>query len=86
MAGGREFSDGQRRIIKRFYDTRETRAIQRLQEVVSELFVCEESAKKRLWISAGTALANLKIDDARARRIIAERDVRGLATLVAELK
>ncbi len=86
MAGGREFTSGQRKIIKRHYDTAEPRAVQRLQEVVSELYVAEsESAQNRLWKSVATALKNLKIDDSRARGILEDRDLGKLAVLVEEI-
>ena len=87
MAGGREYSKGQQKIIKRHYDSMEPRAIQRLQEVVSELFVAEsEAARKRLWKSVQTAFKNLKIDDTRARTILEEQDLGALAELVGTLR
>ncbi len=86
MSGGREYTKGQRKIIKRHYETAEPRAVQRLQEVVSELYVAEsDSAANRLWKSAATALKNLNRSDARAQQILEERDLGELAALVAEL-
>lgn len=87
MAGGREYTGGQRKIIKRHYETMEPRSVQRLQEVVSELYLADsEAAQKRLWKSVETALKNLKIDDARSRKVLAERDLEGLAAMVGEMK
>lgn len=86
MAGGREYSGHQQKIIRRHYETLDTRSLNRLQEVVSELALTEDQPKRtRLWKSAETALKNLQKQDEQARLVLEQRDVQGLAKLVERL-
>ncbi len=87
MAKGQHLSSHQKGIVKRYYEHRDTIAITRLQELVSELYL-ESSAKKRaqLWTRAEKALATLDANDARVRTILDEKDVEKLAALLGEIK
>lgn len=82
----RDHSRHQQGIIRRAYEYKDTIALQRLSEVVSDLYVAEASRAGRLWTSAATALAKLTDrDDPRVRQVLANRDVEGLAALVNDL-
>lgn len=86
MAKGQFLSPHQRGIVKRYYKNKDTIATQKLGEIVSELYL-ETSPKKldRLWKSAETALTNAGANKARLAKVVADRDLEGLANLVNNL-
>lgn len=86
MAGGREYSGRQRKIIDRYYEHEETIVAQRLGEIVSELFLAIGNEKKtaRLWARAEKALARSGLNKAKIDRVLAERDLEGLGRLAGE--
>ena len=77
----------QKGIIKRYYEHRDTLALQQLAEIVSDLYLAQTDGEKaRLWKRAGAALAKLKCPATRTGRILAERDLAGLAKLLTDLQ
>lgn len=87
MANGQHFTRHQKGIVNRYYEHRDTIMLSKLGEAVSELYLCESEAKAaKLWTSVETALKNLKVEPARAAKIVAARDVKGLAGLLQELQ
>jgi hypothetical protein len=86
MAKGQWLSPHQKGIVRRYYEHKETMATQKLGELVSELYVCEDAAQAgRLWQKVQTALKNAGAPPARADRVVKERDLEGLAELLARL-
>ena len=85
MAGGREYSRHQKRIIDRYYEHRDSIMAQKLGEIVSELYLAEGKRAASLWTRAEKALANLSQNDARVRKILDERSLEGLAKLVNDM-
>jgi hypothetical protein len=87
MAKGQPLSNHQRGIVNRYYQNRDTIALNTVGEIVSELYLVE-SAKKRdqLWSRASKALDNLvkeeRLDRKRVDRVVDAKDVEGLAELV----
>ena len=75
-----EFSSYQKKVIQRYYDNRPAISLQKLGELVSELYL-ETSEKKaeRLWQRVAQAMAALKVPDKIAQHIMAKRDVEILA-------
>jgi hypothetical protein len=87
MAGGREYSAHQRKIIDRYYEHRDTIAMTSLSELVSELYLAETDKKKEaLWKKAEAALAKLKASPAQVRTVLESRDPAKLAQLVGDLQ
>ena len=87
MAKGQHLSRHQKGIVNRYYEHRDTIMLGKLGEAVSELYLCDSEAKaKKLWKSVETALTNLKVPPARAAKLIASRDVKGLAALLQEVQ
>lgn len=81
-----DYTPYQKGIIRRYYEHGETLALQNLSEIVSDLYLADsESAKQRLWKRAAAALAKLKPSAMRTERIVAERDLEGLAALLTDL-
>ncbi len=77
------YQDG---AIKRYYANRDTKSLQTLAELASDLFLCEDTSQaKRLWDRVGKALQHVDADAARAGEIVSQQDVKGLTRLVNEL-
>jgi hypothetical protein len=86
MAKGQFHSSYQKGIIKRYYENKDDINSQKLGEIVSELYLADSPAKAaRLWKSAETALTNLGANKARVDKIVAAKDLQGLAKLVEEM-
>ncbi|MEX0877101.1 MAG: hypothetical protein WD114_06550 [Phycisphaerales bacterium] len=91
MAGGREYSSYQRKIINRYYDNIDTIVITRLGEISTEMVLAAGDEKKldRLWKRAEQSLAKVRGSDGdrdpELDRIITQRDVEGLGRLVTRL-
>lgn len=86
MAKGQSFSRHQQGIVNRYYEHRDTIMVNKLGELVSDLYLADSAKKQdRLWERVKTALANLKVEEKHTTQIINNRDVAELAKLVAEL-
>ena len=85
MAGGREYSRSQKKIIDRYYEHRDTIMAQKLGELVSELYLAEGKKAETLWKRAEKALANLTAKDTRVKKVLDERSIEGLARLANDL-
>jgi len=82
-----DYTPYQKGVIRRYYENRDTIALNRLGEIASDLYLAEgETARKRLWRSAAAQLEKLPCAGARRERIVAERDLEGLAKLLGELQ
>jgi hypothetical protein len=75
----------QQRIIKNYYDNREAISLQRLSELVTELYLAEGKAREQRWNQIIAALKNLKIKQSRIDHFIEQDDPALLAKLVEEL-
>ena len=91
MAGGREYSSAQRKIINRYYDQIDTIVLTRLAEITTDMALAMGDSKKldRLWKRAEQALAKVTTKDgqkdAAIERILASRDIEALGKLVSKL-
>jgi len=75
-----EYTAHQRAIINRYYDNLDAIMLQKVSELVSELYLAEGQAKKdRLWQRVEAAMAKLHIPPAIAEHIMAKRDIQILA-------
>jgi len=75
-----EYSDYQKDVISKYYSRMDTLMLQKLQELVSELYLADTDAKrKRLWERVHKAMTNLKIPPALVEHIMGKRDVEILA-------
>jgi hypothetical protein len=76
----RDYSDHQQRIISKYYNQLDTIMLQKLQELIGELYLADTDAKhKRLWQRVEKAMANLNIPSQIAEHILAKKDVETLA-------
>ena len=91
MAGGREFSSSQRKIINRYYDNIDNIVITRLGEIATDMALAMGDQKKldRLWKRTEQALAKVKsrdgTKDPAIEKMLASRDLEALGKFVTKL-
>ncbi len=75
-----QFSKHQQDIIRNYYENRDTIALQKVSELVTELYLAETDAKRaRLWERVGKCMAQLKVAPNIAAHIMQKKDVKVLA-------
>ena len=75
-----DYSSHQKKIIERYYDRRDQIMIDRLQGIVSELYLATSDRKRdQLWKRAATAMEHLKVTPSLRDRILAKSDPAVLA-------
>jgi hypothetical protein len=75
-----EYSDYQKGVISGYYGNLDTIMLQKVSELVSELYVAETQTKQdRLWQRAHKAMIQLKIPPSIIDHIMQKRDVQILA-------
>jgi hypothetical protein len=79
------YSKYQQKIIKGFYDNRETISMQRLSEQVTELYLSEGKARAKHWKNIVAALTALKVPPSRIEHLQKQDDPALVAKLVEEL-
>jgi hypothetical protein len=86
MSEGREYTPYQRRVIRRYYNNQEDLSVQRLSEIVSDLYLTPPGKKAdRLWQQAEQALLKAGANKAWLAKVVADRNLTGLAGIVKEL-
>jgi restriction endonuclease Mrr len=82
----RDFTAHQQKIIKRYYNNLDTIALQRLAELVGELYLAEGKKKEKVWLTVVKAMENLEVPKSRIEHLAKERNPALLAELVKELQ
>lgn len=86
MAKGQHLSSYQRGIVNRYYQNLDTITLQKLGEIVSDLYLADSPKKiDSLWQRAEKALSKADPEGERAPKIIESRDVAALAAFVGYL-
>ena len=80
-----ERSKHQQKIIKNYYDNREAISLQRLSELVTELYLAEGKARQKQWKNITGALEKLKVPASRIEHLIKQDNPSLVAKLVEEL-
>ena len=81
----REYSAHQQRIIRSYYRNLDQIRAQRLQELVTEIWLAETDKKRdRLWARAADLLSKGDAAPAEVRTILENRDAEALAHLVGK--
>lgn len=80
-----QHSKYQQKAIKNFYDNREAIGIQRLQELVTDLYLAEGKKREKTWGYIELALAKVEVKPARIAHLRKQDDPQLLAKLVEEL-
>ena len=75
-----ELSNYQKSVISGYYDNLDTIMLQKLGELVTELYLADTEARRnRLWERAHKAMVKLKIPPAIIDHIMQKKDVQVLA-------
>jgi hypothetical protein len=75
-----DYSAYQKAVISGYYDNLDTIMLQKLGELVTELYLADSKAKKdRLWQRAHAAMVKLKVPPAIIDHIMQKKDVEILA-------
>ena len=80
-----DFSKHQQGIIKRYYANLDKIQVQKLSELVTELFLAEGKKRDRLWKLAQTTMEKIGVPKERIEHLLAKQDPVLVATLVKEL-
>jgi len=76
----KEYSNYQQKVIKRYYDNLDTIKLQKLQELVTDLYLARDTPKEeKLWERAEKAMTQLKIKPKLIEHIMVKRSVEVLA-------
>lgn len=80
------YTPHQRGIIRRYYDNRDDLMVQRLTEIVSNLYLETDPKKQeRLWSRAEQALRALKVPGGEITQLLEARDPARLAKTLERL-
>ncbi|MEX0700815.1 MAG: hypothetical protein WD069_01855 [Planctomycetales bacterium] len=81
-----EYSDFQRKVIKRYYDHREQIDEGRLSELVTSLYLAQGKKREKLWKSAEEVMLRLKVPESRVRHVVDSQDPAILAAVVEDVQ
>ncbi len=80
-----DFTKHQQGIIKRYYASIDKIQVQKLSELVTELFLAEGKKRERLWKLAQTTMEKIGVPKERIEHLMGKQDPVLVATLVKEL-
>ena len=75
----------QERAIKNFYDNREAIALQRVQELVTELYLSEGKRRDKHWKNVATHLQKLGVAPETINHLVAQNRPELVANLIEKL-
>ena len=76
----------QQKVIKRYYNSQDTLAQQRLAELVSDLYLTTGKKRQRVWASLESAMQKLGIPQTRIEHLKKQDNPALVAELVKELE
>ena len=79
------YTKHQQKIIKRYYENIDQISLQRLSELVADLYLSTGKKRDKLWESAAAAMQKMKLPQDRIDHVVAKKDPELLARLVKEL-
>ena len=79
------FSKHQQGIIKRYYANVDTIQVQKLSELVTELYLASEKKREKLWKTAAAAMERIGIPKERIAHLVTSNKPELLAALMKEL-
>jgi ubiquinone biosynthesis protein COQ9 len=78
-------SDYQKKVIERYYDQRDAIMLNRLQELVTELYLADsEKKREQLWKRVQAAMENLGVKPRLMEHILSRRSAETLAQNVRD--
>jgi hypothetical protein len=82
----RDYSAHQQKIIKRYYNNLDTIALQRLSDLVGELYLVEGKKKEKAWQNVAKAMDQLEVPKPRIEHLMKSQKPELIAELVKELQ
>lgn len=76
----------QQKIVKRYYDNQSGVALQRLGELVSDLYLTTGKKRQRVWVNLEAHMRNLGVAQVRIDHLKAQDNPALVAELVKELQ
>ena len=80
-----DYTRHQQGIIKRYYRNLDKIQVQRLSELVTELYLAEGKKRDKLWQAAAATMKKLEVPQPRIDHVLGKKDPALLAALVKEL-
>ena len=81
-----DYSDHQKKIIGRYYDNREQIDRQKLEELVTNLFLAQGKKRSNFWKTAEGVMRRLKVPESRIAHVVVGDDPAILAEVVNDLQ
>ncbi len=86
MAKGQHLTRYQQKIVSRYYEHKDTITAQRLQELVSDIYLAAPGKEAdKLWKKADAALRSAGVPPEKVDRVVASRSPERLAAIVNDL-
>lgn len=80
-----DYSSHQKKIINRYYDNRSNIMLEKLSDLVTELYLADSDKQRdRLWERVSAAMINLKVPAKTASHILTSRSPELLASHVKD--
>jgi hypothetical protein len=81
----RQYSKFQQKAIKNYYDNRENISLQRLGELVTDLYLAEKKSRASKWKQIAAALERVGVPQSEIDHLVKKDDPALLAKKVSEL-
>jgi hypothetical protein len=81
-----EYSEYQKKVIRRFYENRESGDEQRLAELVTNIYLSTGKKLEKLWTQTEETMTRLRVPKKRVQHLISTRDPALIAEVVKELE
>lgn len=75
----------QQKVIRNYYQNRDTIALQRAQELVTELYLTTGKSRERHWKTMATHLAALEVKQEQIDHLLEQDNPELVANLIQEL-
>jgi hypothetical protein len=82
---GKEFSKYQQKVIQNYYNNRDAISLQRLGELVTDLYLAEGKSRATKWKQASAALQKLGVGGDVIDHLVQQDNPALLANMVREL-
>jgi hypothetical protein len=79
------YSKYQQNIIRNYYENRDTIALQRVQELVTELYLSEGKKRAKHWEQLASHLAKLGVKQSQIEHVVAQDNPELVAKMVQKL-
>ena len=80
-----DYTKHQQKIIKRYYQNHDSIQLQKLSDLVADLYLAEGKKREKLWKSACEVMKKLEVPQSRIDHLLSKADPALVARLVTEL-